>query len=185
MKEQKTIKVKQPNVAAITHEESESEKEEEDCACPGCGVTDTSDKKDCPFCLLTLERDANMSKKAYVIQEIAQVVNDMYSSILEHIFDGKYTPSNNEKINRVIKDNLRIVSVDKVKKSVITQLEGFNVMNKTLKDIVDKKNRENQIDVGTIISDKKCSGDKDMKVEQITPPFKQFGNSKAIITSYF
>ena len=165
--------------------EPEKEEEEEDCACPGCGVTNTSDKKNCPFCLLTLERDATMSKKAYVIQEIAQVVNDMYNSILEHIFDGKYTPSNNEKINRVIKDNLRIVSVDKVKKSVLTQLEGFNVMNKTLKDIVDKKNRENQIDVGTIVNDKKCSSDKGMKVEQIKLPSEQLKNSKGLLEAIF
>lgn len=126
-----------------------------------------------------------MSKKAYVIQEIAQVVNDIYNSILEHIFEGKYTPSNNEKINRVIKDNLRIVSVDKVKKSVLTQLEGFNVMNKTLQDIVDKKNRENQIDVGTIITDKKCSDDSDMKVEQIKLPSQQLKNSKGLLEAIF
>ena len=122
-----------------------------------------------------------MSKKAFVIQEITQVVNDMYNSILKHIFQGNYTPSNNEKISLVIKDNLRIVSLDKVKKSVLTQLEGFNVMNKTLKDIVDKKNKENQIDVGTIISDKKCSSDKDMTVEQIKLPSKQLGNSKLLL----
>ena len=120
-KKKKKLKLKL-NLKLKNPEEPEEPEEPEDCACPGCGVTDTSDKKDCPFCLLSLDRDANMSKKAYVIQEIAQVVNDIYNSILEHIFEGKYTPSNNEKINRVIKDNLRIVSVDKVKKSVLNTI---------------------------------------------------------------
>ena len=64
-----------------------------------------------------------MLTRLYVIQEIAQVVNDMYNSILEHIFHGKYTPSNNEKIKRVIKDNLRIVKVEKIKSKKHTLLK--------------------------------------------------------------
>ena len=58
-------------------------------------------------------------------------------------------------------------------------------MNKTLKDIVDKKNRENQIDVGTIVNDKKCSSDKGMKVEQIKLPSEQLKNSKGLLEAIF
>ena len=58
--------------------------------------------------------------------------------------------------------------------AIATIRSSKTVMNKTIKDIVDKKNRENQIDVGTIISDEICSGDKGMKVEQIKLPSKQF-----------